>query len=305
MAQKAAGITFRHYVEYAFARFMAAIFRILPLPLAAGLGRFIGWLFFTLDKRHRERVRDQVKACFGDGMTDEKATGVAREMYAHFGNMLAEFVRIPTMNESNLAEHIDWNGNDDRIRELLAEGNGLIFATGHIGNWEITGIAGKLAGFSVGAVARPLDNPLIDRYIRSIRESSGNEIWDKFGAMKKAVRTIRDNKAFGILVDQDAGQRGIFIPFFGINSSTIPTVADLALRTGAPIVTIANHRAGSPMHFRMTMRGPIRINKEADQDEERVRVLGEINSQLEEIISEEPAQWLWLHRRWKTRPKGE
>ena len=223
-------------------------------------------------------------------------------MYRHLGTMIAEFVRLPDLTRASAEAAVDWQGALQRIEGLLGEGKGLIFATGHIGNWEASGAIFQLMGISAGAIARPLDNPLLDTYINGIRQATGQEIWDKFGAMRSVLRVLRKGEPFGILVDQDAGKRGVFAPFFGIEASTIPTVADLAIRTGAPILVAGMHRAAEPMRYRLTVCDPLRVDPANDATAERERLLREMNAQLETVIRRHPEQWLWLHRRWKTRP---
>jgi KDO2-lipid IV(A) lauroyltransferase len=226
-------------------------------------------------------------------------------MYRHFGTILADFVRIPSITAESLPRYVDWRGGDARVRELLAEGRGVILATGHVGNWEMAGAAFALAGLSEGAVARPLDNPLLDRYVNAVRARSGQRIFAKFGALRSVLGVLRSGRGFGILVDQDAGQRGVFVPFFGQPASTIPTAADVALRTGAPIVVVSLQRAGQPMRFVANVSEPIRADVDADPGSERLRLLAAVNAELESQIRRAPAQWLWLHRRWKTRPRDE
>ncbi len=305
MASKKQAGAFSQRFEYAAARLVASLFRGLPLPAAARLGRAIGDSFHALDARHRERVAHQVQSALGSTCPPDHAADIARRMYRHLGTMLAEFVRLPSLTATSLADHVDWGGQDEQIREVFARGRGAIFATGHIGNWEFNGFAFHLLGYSAGAVARPLDNPLLERYIRGIRTSRGQQIWDKFGALRSVARVLRDGKGFGILVDQDAGQRGVFVPFFGTECSTMPTPADLALRTGAPIVVCGFHRIELPMRFAFVMRPPRWADPEADPAAERMRLLRGMNEDLEAIIRQAPEQWLWLHRRWKTRPPDE
>lgn len=229
----------------------------------------------------------------------------ARAVYRHFGAMLAECVRLPDVTPDTVDSYVDWGGQDATLAALLAEGKGILYATGHIGNWEAGGFFMHLKGLSAGAVARPLDNPRLDRYVKSIRQARGQAIWDKRGVVRTVVRALRNGGAVGMLVDQDGGRAGEFVPFFGRPASTLTTPVDLALRTGTPIVVAGMHRADRPMRFRFRMREPLRPDPDADRSEERARLLRAVNDGLEALIREEPAQWLWLHRRWKTRPKDE
>ncbi len=292
-------------MEYAAVRGVTFLLRILPLGAAAAFGRGLTWLLQRFDRRHRERCVDQMMAALGGSLPRREVMAVVRDMYRHLGIMLAEFVRIPTLTIEDTDRLVEWDGNDVRIREMLARGKGAIFATGHVGNWEVCGAVFALKGFSSGAVARPLDNPYLDRYVKSVRQSRGQRIWDKFGVLRRLVKTLKNGEGFGILVDQDAGQRGLFVPFFGIEASTIPTHADLALLTGAPIMAVGFHRIGGPMRFTVRCGPPRWPDPAADKEQERHRLLALVNADLEAIIRRDPSQWLWLHRRWKTRPPAE
>ncbi len=292
--------TFVHHTQYAAARMAAFVFRCLPLNAAVLLGKMIGIGFYRFDARHRIRVIDQLCMAYAADLDWQAANNIARCMYLHFGTMLAEFVRIPTLAAGNLDRVINWHGGDRIVRALLDEGKGVIYATGHIGNWELGGYAFNIMQLSAGAVARPLDNPLLDGYVRRIRQSRGQEIWDKFGALRKVVRLLRQGEGVGMLVDQDAGQRGVLAPFFGMPASTMPTPADLAMRTGAPILVCGIQRGTRPMEFDFRVCEPIRARPGEPPEQERLRLLTRMNRDLESIIRQSPAQWLWLHRRWKT-----
>ncbi len=291
----------RLWSEYLLVSSLAFVLRALPLRLAAALGRVLGIVYYGVDRRHRTGATARIRDAYGPGLPDTEVSRIVKDMYRHFGIMMAEFVRIPTLNAGNLDWHVDWNGIDREVEGIMAEGKGLIMVTGHIGNWEMAGASFAIKGYSAGAVARPLDNAFLDRAVREIRESSGQQIWDKIGALRRAARVLKAGRGFGILVDQDAGRQGVFVPFFGIQASTIPTPADLALSRGCPIMTIAIQRL-SPMRFIFHHGRVLRPDPSADREDERLRLLRAINEDLEAIIRQAPEQWIWNHRRWKTRP---
>jgi len=262
-------------------------------------------MLYRLDVRHRRRVEEQMQTALGNERSAEEIRALARGVYSHFGTMLAEFVRLPQINAAWVEEHVNWNGYDRLFRDLLAEGRGIIYATGHLGNWEAGGAIMAVAGLCSTAVARPLDNPLLEHYVNAIREACGQTILRKFGVIRSVVRALRRGQAIGLLVDQDAGRQGVFVPFFGKSASTIPTPADIAMRTGAPIIVAAMHRAEQPMKFIVRGQPPLWPSGERDRQAERLRLLTAINEHLASLIRQAPEQWLWLHRRWKTRPKEE
>ncbi len=288
------------WLEYIAARALAGFLNILPLSIAAVVGRWLGLLFYKIDNRHRQQCIDAMQDKLG--FTPEKADATTREMYIHLGLMLVEFPRTPQLRGKMIESNIDWSGKEEIIKNLLAEGNGLIFITGHIGCWEIAGSVFGLKGYSNGAIARPLDNPLINNWVNSIRETNGQEIWDKFGAMRNALRALKKGKSFATLMDIDGGQDGVFNKFFGKQCSTVPTAVDLAIKTGAPMIAAVFHRT-SIMNFKLEMSEPFRYDPQKDKTTERLALLQRCNDELGAIIKKRPEQWLWLHRRWKTQPK--
>lgn len=293
---------FQIWAEYIAARIFAGTVKILPLSIAVIIGKAIGLLFFKIDRRHREQCLNAITKALG--VNEDEALKITKEMYIHLGIMLIEFPRIPELKGKKLDENVDFSGQEEYLKKILAEGKGIIFVTGHIGNWEACGNAFAVKGVSSGAIARPLDNPLIDNWVKNIREANGQEIWDKFGAMRNALRALKNGKAFGTLMDIDGGQDGVFNEFFGMRCSTVPTAADLAIKTGAPLMVAIFHRI-SPMHFKLELGETFRYDQSKDKESERLRLLQKCNDELEIVIKKRPEQWLWLHRRWKTQPKNK
>ncbi len=304
MARKKKRSAFQTCLEFAAVRLLGAILTTVPFALSVKLCQGVGLLVCLLDKRHRRRATAQAKMALG--LDEAESARLARRMYIHFGTCVAEFLRLPNYKTSEDIDRImDWNGNKEIVRNLKAEGKGIIWATGHIGNWEFAGHMGAVTGIMTAAVARPLDNPLIDRYVKSIRTACGQKVIDKKGAMRDVLRELKAGQGVGLITDQDGGQRGIFVPFFGIVSSSIPSAADLAIRTGVPVLTGVMRRVGKPLRFSLEVGRVLRANPDADYEEERHRLMTLINEDMEAHIRKGPEQWIWMHRRWKTRPPDE
>lgn len=290
------------YIEAA-AVFLAGItLKILPLPLAVVVGTFVARIIGLLSHRSIGFVMGQMRATFGSRYTEAEYRKMAHDFFRHMGCMLAESVRLKSLTKDNIHDYIDFGDWIERVQGIVAgAGTGVFMTTGHIGNWEFTGAAGALVGVISGSIARPLDNPLVNDMITSYREHSGQRIWSKYGAVTKVLRAIKRGESVGILIDQDAGPEGISVPFLGRPASTVSTIADLAIRTGAPLVPVAIQRAGDqPMKFRLNVGEEIYPDRSADPETERVRILTRLNEELSRIIEAEPVQWLWTHRRWKT-----
>lgn len=283
------------------------VLRAMPFPLAALTGTGVAYLFAGLSQRSPKFVEWQMRATFGERFSDAEYKELVRKFFRHLGCLVAEGVRLRQLTAENVDEFVDWGPRFAALQELQRTSRvGCFFTTGHIGNWEFTGAASALKGLLTGSIARPLDNPLIDRAVNYYREHSGQKIWTKKGALTNILRAIRKKESIGILVDQDAGEEGIRVPFLGRPSSTVTAIADLAIRTGAPIIPSAIQRTGQAMRFRANIGEFIIPDQKADPAQERLRILTALNAELSKIIESAPEQWLWSHRRWKTpNPQGK
>lgn len=189
------------------------------------------------------------------------------------------------------------------VRRLCESGKGLLMATAHAGNWEWTGVWFHLMYGSTGYVYKPIHNPHIDLIIKRIRTRFG---LTPFSTREKIPRDLfrflRRGGAVGILSDQDARHRGIFVPFFGTPASTDPGLASLAVRLGVPVMFGTVMRIG-PGRFRAAASEPVYPDPQADPDAEIERIMQSYNRNLEEVIRQYPDQYFWMHRRWKTQPE--
>lgn len=294
--------TLRSAAEYAGMRFVAGLLSLLPMALGEMVVCLVADVWRALDGRHRNRVVDQAMARLG--IDRAAAERLARDNYRHYAIVLLEVAKLRRMRREDIARRTDLNGCDTVLRDLLAEGRGAIVLTGHLGNWEWGCVAMGMTGGVDGAIARPLDNPHIDRYVNDIRMKGGAEVWSKFSCMRKAAATLRRGGGFVAVVDQDAGKRGCMVPFLDKFGSTMPGPVDLAVRCGAPIYVGAVIRAGEPGRFIVQSGRVHRPRPGADPAAERIRLLTEVNADLSAIIRKHPEQWIWIHKRWKTAAAG-
>jgi len=193
---------------------------------------------------------------------------------------------------------------------LLNSRRPVVLVTGHVGNWEMMGYSLASLGYPIHAVARPLDNPLVNQWIFGIRERRGMRILDKSRASFKAQSLLDKGEAVGFIADQDAGPRGCFVPFLGRLASTHKSVALLAISYGAPIICGAAIRAerfadGTRFHYRLETSDIIHPHEWAQHADPVFYVTARWAHAIETIVEKHPDQYLWMHRRWKTRPKFE
>lgn len=220
-------------------------------------------------------------------------------VYRSIGRVLVAFARFPSIGKQNAAQWIRYEGFE-HFTAALARGKGVLFATAHLGNWEISAFAHALLAQPMQVVVRPLDNPLIDRFVEQRRSLSGNTLLGKREFARPILKALRENQAVGVLVDQNAGaDTGVFVPFFGIPACVNISFAKLAAHSGAAVIP------GFAVWNEAEKRYILRFYPEVPITGDAARDTGQIQHALEIAIAEYPDQWLWIHRRWKTRPAGE
>jgi KDO2-lipid IV(A) lauroyltransferase len=189
----------------------------------------------------------------------------------------------------------------EHIAPALARGRGIFFLTGHFGNWELLAATHGLAGFGLSVVVRPLDNPYLDALIARARERSGLRAISKREAVLGVREALGRGECIGILLDQDAGRGGVFVPFLGHPASTSRALAVLALKTRAPVLPAFIHRLPDGQH-ELVLEPEIPLVITGDLDHDIAANTARYTEAIERQVRAHPAQWFWVHRRWKTRP---
>ncbi len=226
-----------------------------------------------------------------------------REVYRNLFRTVAEiFLLRRRVRASNWREYVEVE-NIDAAVDVLTRGRGCTMVTGHLGNWEFLGHVLSHIGIESRVLARALDNPLLDRYILGVRESGLQRIVLKRGSGAVVEEALARGEFVSILVDQDAGRKGAFVPFFGRPASTWRSPALLSQKTGAPILPGCCVRTGKGLEFKVIVGEPVEPDPAAtDVSAETLRITAAFTAQLEGWVRAYPEQYLWLHRRWKTSP---
>jgi KDO2-lipid IV(A) lauroyltransferase len=226
---------------------------------------------------------------------------LCRESFQHVGLIVAELANLLARPLSVTLARIDIDGAERLDAVMKAHGRALVL-TGHLGNWELLPPACRLTPYSLTIVARPLDSPILDAVVVRLREKAGVEIVDKRNAVRPVLRALSAGRLVGILLDQNAARHeSVFVPFFGHTASTSKGIAVLAVRTGAPVLPIFTWREG-PGHHRVSVQAPMMIPDGARGDEAVRELAARCTEVIEGAIRRHPAQWLWMHDRWRTRP---
>jgi KDO2-lipid IV(A) lauroyltransferase len=286
-------------------RLLVCIVQALPWGGALNLARGLAWLAYRVDRRHRRVAHENLRHAFKH-LGDAERDRLVRASYLHLTTMIVEMIRVPrVLHEHNAGQYIHHAGASDleHIHRLKATGRTFLILTGHFGNWEILNFVAGLTGFRGGIVARRLDNPYLDRYVGRFRKHTGQVLLDKSTDYHRILDFLDRGIGLGMVGDQDAGQRGLFVSFFGRPASTFKSIALLSLQYQAPIVVTATARVGQPMRYRMYLEDVILPEDYSGHTDAARAITQRYTDALERMVRRHPEQYFWLHGRWKHQPQ--
>lgn len=288
----------RNWLEYLLALALIGALRGLPLRMASALGQICARLLDCAIPRLRRTAMRNLEMALPNLDTParrELVDGVFRSI----GRLLVSFARFPDLDSQNISEWIVYDGFE-HYQDAKRRGRGILFATAHLGNWELSAFAHALLCEPMHIVVRPLDNPLIDRMVEERRGLSGNRIIQKRDFARAILKALVANEAVGILVDQNTGlDQGVFVPYFGIPACSGTTFVRLAHHTGATVIPGFAVWIETERRYRLKFYPPLEMTGDLVKDTQKVQAA------VERAVREYPDQWLWIHRRWKTRPPGD
>jgi KDO2-lipid IV(A) lauroyltransferase len=290
-------------LEYGLARAgMAAALSIGP-SRALRVARGAADLLYRLNRKHRERALANLLAVFPDRSEDWRK-GTARSSFRSFATTIVESLYLHRLARgASVRRRITFH-IDPAVPAAVAGGRGAVFATAHVGNWEWTGALAGFFGYPLLSIARPLANPWLTEYMRRHRERTGQKIAMKRGALRESSRTLRTGGYLGFLVDQSAGRHGVFADFFGRPASTTGAPATLALKYDVPLIPASQRRLPGEFRHEVFVEAPLPRPMTGDRTRDVFLLTAAMNARVEAWVRREPGQWLWAHRRWKTKPPG-
>ncbi len=292
----------RQALEARIAALVTNVVSILPRRAELWLGRSLGRLWGVLDRRHLAIARDNLARAFPE-WDEERVQRAATAVYAHFGAVILDLLWLSRRSRARLLSLVDCEG-EERYLEAKAAGRGVLFVSGHFGNWEVHAVRHGYVHEPVGMIARPLDNPALDQRLAEFRRQSGNTIISKWQALMQTMRMLRGGKGVAVLIDQNVQEKdGIFVTFFGRPAATTTVAAAVALKTGCAVVPVrALLRPDG--RYRLIYDPPVRCDPSGDRAADIARITQELTARIETWVRETPEQWLWVHRRWKTQPSA-
>jgi Kdo2-lipid IVA lauroyltransferase/acyltransferase len=291
-------------LEYLIARALLGLFGWLPLGVALFLAPRLGRSGYYFSGRLRRTGLRNLELAFPELDLKERRR-LLRGCFENLGRLLGVFSQFATADPRTLQSMIDCEGLE-HIEAARASGRGVILFTGHVGAWELSSFALSLCGYPLSFLVRRIDNPKIEALVDARRERLGNRTIDKRSAAREMLQIMQEGGTLGILVDLNTLDReGIFVDFFGVPASTTFMLAKLALRTEAAVLPVFAPWDSKRQRFLLKIDEPLSMERSGDDEADMRRLTQLFTGVVEKFVRRYPDQWLWIHRRWKTRPPGE
>ena len=297
-------LAMRERLEYAPVWFLANVLRWTPRLLARALCIGLALLIYRLHPRLRRVGLRNLELAF-PGMSSQEKNGILHGVFVSMGRQLAEFCLFPRYTRENLSQVAIYEGFQN-YNEAAERGKGVIFLTAHLGGWEISSFVQSLIGHPLNIVVRPLDNSYLDRMVDLYRSMHGNHTFSKQDFARGLLSSLRAGDTVGILMDTNmTPPQGEFVDFFGVPACTATGIARVALHTDAAVVPGFGVWDQSLGKYKICFDPAVPLVRTGDTAADIIANTALFTKVIESYVARYPEQWLWVHRRWKTRPPGE
>jgi KDO2-lipid IV(A) lauroyltransferase len=294
----------RHRLEYALVWPVIRGLGVLPRPLARFVALLLAGMVYHLHPRLRRVGLRNLEIAMPELPLKERKR-IVRGVFRSLGRLLAEFCQFPKYSRENVSRVAVYEGFEN-FDTAQRRGKGVIFLTAHLGAWEVGSFVHSVHGHPLRIVMRPLDNPYVDGLVQRYRTLHGNQTFPKDEFARGLLAAMRAGETVGLLMDQNmTPPQGIFVPFFGVQACTASGIARMALHTDASVVPAFTIWDPVLRKYRVHFDPPLTLVRTDNTEADIVTNTAMFNSVLEQYVRKYPDQWLWVHRRWKTRPPGE
>jgi Kdo2-lipid IVA lauroyltransferase/acyltransferase len=294
----------RQRLEYVLARSIVKLIGALPRPLARAAGITLAWMVYLLHIRLRNVGTRNLALAFPEKSRRERAR-ILRGEFTSLGRQLAEVCLFPKCTLDNVGGVVVYDGFENYER-AFARGKGVLFLTAHFGGWELSAFVHSMHGHWMHVVMRPMDNVYLDALIRRYRTMHGNQTVGKDDFVRGLLSAMKKGEVVGILMDTNmTPPQGIFVDFFGIPACTASGLARIALRTDAAVVPTFTIWDPALRKYRLRFDPAVNLIRTGDDDADTAANTALFTKIIEGYVRRYPDQWLWVHRRWKTRPEGQ
>ena len=294
----------RQRLEYALAWVIVKVLGALPRSLSRAAAIALSWTIYLVHVRLKHVGMRNLKLAFPEKTRRERAR-ILRGVFTSLGRQLAEVCLFPTYTLENVGKVVVYDGFEN-FERALARGKGVLFLTAHLGGWELSAFTHSLYGHPLHIVMRPLDNVYLDSLMRRYRTMHGNSTVDKDDFVRGLLSAMKAGETVGILMDTNmTPPQGVFTDFFGIPACTASGLARIALRTDAAVVPGFTIWDPGLRKYRLRFDPALKLVRTGNDDADVLANTTLFTKVIEDYVRKYPDQWLWVHRRWKTRPAGE
>lgn len=294
----------RQRLEYAPVWLIVKVVGMLPRPLARAIGISLAWTVYLLHPRLRRVGMRNLAMAFPQKSRRERAR-ILRGVFTSLGRQLAEVCLFPRYTRENVSQVVVYDGFEN-FERAFARGKGVLYLTAHFGGWELSAFTHSLYGHWTHVVMRPMDNVHLDALIRRYRTLHGNTTVDKDDFVRGLLAAMKAGEVVGILMDTNmTPPQGVFVDYFGIPACTASGLARIALRTDAAVVPAFTIWDPVLRKYRLRFDPAVKLIRTGNDEEDVVTNTAVFTRIIEDYVRRYPDQWLWVHRRWKTRPEGE
>jgi KDO2-lipid IV(A) lauroyltransferase len=291
-------------LEYLAARLVLSGLGLIPMRMAISAGQGLGIVAYKLAGSLRRTGERNLQLAFPE-KSEEERQEIVRGCFRSLGRQLGVFSKFARSPIEALYEVFQITGLE-HYEKLKAENKGVVFFTAHLGGCELLPLCSSLRGNPLNVVVRRIDNPKVERIVDKIRTRWGNQTLDKLSAGRQMIKALRSGEALGLLTDLNVvSEEAIYVDFFGVPAATNFMVAKLALRTKAPIMPMFAPWDEKLRKFDLQVSPPVTVEVTGDEEADVLNLTAKLSRITEDKIKSYPDQWLWIHKRWKTRPPGE
>lgn len=296
----------RYLLEYLLFRLILFPVQMLTLNGIRSLGQFLGKVFYYVSPERRQVARINLDIAFGDTKSPEEKNRISKQSFTHMIMVTLQCLWITRSTEQRVYQLFPSDPEGiEYLNHCLERGNGAFYLMAHYGNWEALGILWGYRKFAqVYSVARKFDNPYLESFLMRLRTLSGSRIFHKEESPLKMVRALKQNSCVAVMMDQNGGIGGLFVDFFGKKAATPRSLAVLSYATGAAVLPLIPYPKEDGT-YQAVFLPELKLEKTGDKDADIFRWTQEYQKVLEKMIRERPEPWMWIHRRWKSRPKDE
>jgi KDO2-lipid IV(A) lauroyltransferase len=294
----------RESIEYAAAWTGLKLLGLLPRPVARFVGASFAAAAYALRTPLRRSAMFNLRLAFPE-WTDAERRRVIRGMIRQIGWMAGEFSQFPKYTRARIEEIVIVDGFE-HFDAARRRGKGVLFLTGHMSAWELAPFAQALYGHPLHYLVRPIANKRVDGLINGYRCRTGNQPIEKNRSARTILKVLGDGGTVGVLADHNTDiEESVFVDFFGVPASTTSGLARIALRTDAAVVPGFLAWDQNRRKYRLRFEAPVELARTASEESDVIENTARFTRVIENFIREHPSQWLWVHKRWKTRPQGE